>query len=139
MPTINDDEFNWEWLKHSDHLFGVRSGLFLVGETILLTVMVNAAIFETSPEWVGVLIGHILFGTGTLFNAAWLCYCHSYSVVSRKYISERAGETESRWAAYQEYKATKQLRWTGVAVAYAPAVALLAFWILVWIAWGYSK
>lgn len=154
-PHTTKNDF-WNWLWHSDHLFMVRSGLFLLGETILLQVVLQAVREPaTWPwPWVGLVIGTLLFLVGIALSLAWLLYCWTYSEFARSYISKGAETTEPLWKGLQEARedrknppettpgkpdwSARARKWawlSGKVVAYAPPIAITAFWILVWAHW----
>lgn len=129
VEVAREAEFYWEWLKHSDHLFGVRSGLFLLGETILLSVVVPMA--RTSSVWTA----GSLFAVGVFLSVSWLYYSVVYSCFSRNYIVKRTRKFERRWRAYRDKKDGGTFtKVSGYIVGYVPPLVVTIFWVLAWIA-----
>lgn len=132
QQTTKDDAFYWAWLQHADHLFGVRGGMFLLGETILLTVCVSMVSWAESEKPIAFLAAVLLFIVGFALSAAWCVYSHSYQGWTRKYIDDKAFTNELRWREYRETK--EDQRWlyqnSGKLLAYAPPYAVTSFWVL---------
>jgi hypothetical protein len=75
-PTPSSDpEWNWDWLKHFEHLFTARSGLFLVAETALLGALAELLLPESSSSkdsWLSSSVGATLTICGIAISCFWL-------------------------------------------------------------------